>query len=36
MACGAYQARPPLGYKVVEHGKPPVIVPEEENCSDYI
>ena len=26
---GAYQARPPLGYKVVEHGKPPVIVPEE-------
>lgn len=26
---GAYQARPPLGYKIVEHGKPPVIVPEE-------
>lgn len=26
---GAYQARPPLGYKVVEHGKPPVIVPKE-------
>ena len=26
---GAYQARPPLGYKVAEHGKPPVIVPEE-------
>ena len=26
---GAYQARPPLGYKVVEHGKPPMIVPEE-------
>lgn len=26
---GGYQARPPLGYKVVEHGKPPVIVPEE-------
>lgn len=26
---GAYQARPPLGYKVVERGKPPVIVPEE-------
>lgn len=26
---GAYQARPPLGYKVVEHGKPPVIIPEE-------
>lgn len=28
-ARGAYQARPPLGYKVVEHGKPPVVVPEE-------
>ena len=26
---GAYQARPPLGYKVMEHGKPPVIIPEE-------
>ena len=26
---GAYQARPPLGYKVIERGKPPVIVPEE-------
>lgn len=26
---GGYQARPPLGYKIVEHGKPPVIVPEE-------
>lgn len=26
---GAFQARPPLGYKIVEHGKPPVIVPEE-------
>ena len=26
---GAYQARPPLGYRVAEHGKPPVIVPEE-------
>ncbi len=26
---GGYQARPPLGYQVVEHGKPPVIVPEE-------
>lgn len=27
---GAYQARPPLGYKVVEHGKPPVIVPKKQ------
>ncbi len=27
---GAYQARPPLGYKVIETWlKPPVIVPEE-------
>ncbi len=26
---GAYQARPPLGYRIVERGKPPVIVPEE-------
>lgn len=26
---GAFQARPPLGYKIAEHGKPPVIVPEE-------
>ncbi len=26
---GGYQARPPLGYKVIERGKPPVIVPEE-------
>lgn len=26
---GAFQARPPLGYKIVEHGKPPVIIPEE-------
>ena len=26
---GGYQARPPLGYKIVEKGKPPVIVPEE-------
>lgn len=26
---GAFQARPPLGYKITEHGKPPVIVPEE-------
>lgn len=26
---GGYQARPPLGYKITEHGKPPVIVPEE-------
>ncbi len=26
---GGYQARPPLGYRITEHGKPPVIVPEE-------
>lgn len=26
---GGYQARPPLGYKIVDRGKPPVIVPEE-------
>ncbi len=26
---GAFQARPPLGYKIAERGKPPVIVPEE-------
>lgn len=26
---GGYQARPPLGYRIQEHGKPPVIVPEE-------
>lgn len=26
---GGYQARPPLGYKIIEKGKPPVIVPEE-------
>ncbi len=26
---GAYQARPPLGYRITEHGRPPVIVPEE-------
>lgn len=26
---GAYQARPPLGYRIKERGKPPVIVPEE-------
>lgn len=26
---GGYQSRPPLGYKITEHGKPPVIVPEE-------
>ena len=26
---GAFQARPPLGYKIQEHGKPPVIIPEE-------
>ena len=26
---GSFQARPPLGYKIQEHGKPPVIVPEE-------
>lgn len=26
---GGYQARPPLGYRIVERGKPPVVVPEE-------
>ena len=26
---GAYQARPPLGYRITERGKPPVIIPEE-------
>lgn len=26
---GGYQARPPLGYKIVTHKEPPVIVPEE-------
>ena len=26
---GKYQARPPLGYRIIEHGKPPVIVDEE-------
>ena len=26
---GGFQARPPLGYKIAERGKPPVIVPEE-------
>lgn len=26
---GAFQARPPLGYKIAERGKPPVIVPKE-------
>ena len=26
---GSFQARPPLGYKIIEHGNPPVIVPEE-------
>lgn len=26
---GSFQARPPLGYKIFEHGKPPVVVPEE-------
>lgn len=26
---GGYQARPPLGYRIVERGKPPVIVPDE-------
>lgn len=26
---GSFQSRPPLGYKITEHGKPPVIVPEE-------
>lgn len=26
---GAFQARPPLGYKIAERGKTPVIIPEE-------
>lgn len=26
---GGYQARPPLGYRITTHGKPPVIVPDE-------
>ena len=26
---GGYQARPPLGYRIVERGKPPVVVEEE-------
>lgn len=26
---GGYQARPPLGYRITERGKPPVVVPEE-------
>lgn len=26
---GSFQARPPLGYRAVGHGSPPVIVPEE-------
>lgn len=26
---GSFQARPPLGYKIADRGKPPVIVPEE-------
>ena len=25
---GGYQARPPLGYKIVTHKEPPVIVPK--------
>ena len=27
---GGYQARPPLGYRIAERGKPPVIVEEED------
>ncbi|MCU6748545.1 recombinase family protein [Faecalicatena acetigenes] len=26
---GGYQARPPLGYRIVDRGEPPVIVPKE-------
>lgn len=26
---GSFQARPPLGYRIAERGKPPVVVPEE-------
>ena len=28
---GGYQARPPLGYKIVQRGEPPIVVPEEAN-----
>lgn len=33
---GGYQARPPLGYKIVQKGEPPVIVPEEAEIIKYI
>lgn len=33
---GGYQARPPLGYKILERKKPPVIVPEEAKIVKYI
>lgn len=33
---GGYQAKPPLGYKIVTKGEPPVIVPEEAKIVEYI
>ena len=33
---GGYQARPPLGYKIITKGEPPVIVPEEAKIAEYI
>lgn len=33
---GGYQARPPLGYKIITKGEPPVIVPEEAKIVEYI
>lgn len=33
---GGYQARPPLGYRIAERGKPPVIVEEEAEIIRFI
>ena len=33
---GGYQARPPLGYKIVQKGEAPVIVPEEAEIIKFI
>ena len=33
---GGYQARPPLGYKIVQKGESPVIVPEEAEIIKFI
>lgn len=33
---GGYQARPPLGYKIITKKEPPVIVPEEAEIIKYI